>query len=245
MGLIKRVNKGNESNWRSFSDIMTGLMVIFMFIAISYINEVEKKQEQRDIIFQEFKATKEELFSELENSFKDDFNEWEVELDKDLSIKFTNPEVLFESGQTSIRPYFSTILNDFLPRYFDILLQDKYEDKIIEVRIEGHTDAVPAPLFDRDPYIGNIKLSQQRSANVLKYFRLMDYYQNLNSSKEQRLQFWLTANGLSYGRTLDENKELTAISGKPVNNSYSRRVEFRIITSSENLVDKVIKELSE
>ena len=128
---------------------------------------------------------------------------------------------------------------------FDILLQDKYEDKIIEVRIEGHTDAVPAPLFDRDPYIGNIKLSQQRSANVLKYFRLMDYYQNLNFSKEQRLQFWLTANGLSYGRTLDENKELTAISGKSVNNSYSRRVEFRIITSSENLVDKVIKELSE
>ncbi len=245
MGLTKRVNKGNESNWRSFSDIMTGLMVIFMFIAISYINEVQKKQQQRDIIFEEFKATKEELFSELENSFKDDFNEWEVELDKDLSIKFTNPEVLFESGQTSIRPYFSTILNDFLPRYFDILLQDKYEDKIIEVRIEGHTDAVPAPLFDRDPYIGNIKLSQQRSANVLKYFRLMDYYQNLNSTKEQRLQFWLTANGLSYGRTLDENKELTAISGKPVNNSYSRRVEFRIITSSENLVDKVIKELSE
>ena len=93
MGLTKRVNKGNESNWRSFSDIMTGLMVIFMFIAISYINEVEKKQKQRDIIFEEFKATKEELFSELENSFKDDFNEWEVELDKDLSIKFTNPEV--------------------------------------------------------------------------------------------------------------------------------------------------------
>ena len=245
MSLTKRVNKGNESNWRSFSDVMTGLMVIFMFIAISYINEVQKKQQQRDIIFEEFKATKEELFSELENTFKDDFNEWEVELDKDLSIKFTNPEVLFESGQTSIRPYFSTILNDFLPRYFDILLQDKYEDKIIEVRIEGHTDAVPAPLFDRDPYIGNIILSQQRSANVLKYFRLMDYYQNLNSSKEQRLQFWLTANGLSYGRTLDENKELTAISGKPVNNSYSRRVEFRIITSSENLVDKVIEELSE
>ena len=245
MGLTKRVNKGKESNWRSISDIKTGLMVRFMFIAISYINEVQKKQQQRDIIFEEFKATKEELFSELENAFKDDFNEWEVELDKDLSIKFTNPEVLFESGQTNIRPYFSTILNDFLPRYFDILLQDKYEDKIIEVRIEGHTDAVPAPLFDRDPYIGNIKLSQQRSANVLKYFRLMDYYQNLNSSKEQRLQFWLTANGLSYGRTLDENKELTAISGKSVNNSYSRRVEFRIITSSENLVDMVIKELSE
>ena len=118
MGLTKRVNKGNESNWRSFSDNDRFDGHIYMFIAISYINEVQKKQQQRDIIFEEFKATKEELFSELENAFKDDFNEWEVELDKDLSIKFTNPEVLFESGQTNIRPYFSTILNDFLPRYF-------------------------------------------------------------------------------------------------------------------------------
>ena len=72
----------------------------------------------------------------------------------------------------------------------------------------------------------------------------MDYYQNLNAKTEQKLQFWLTANGLSYGRTLDDNKELTVLSGKPANNNFSRRVEFRIITTSESLVDKVIKELS-
>ncbi len=85
----------NDSNWISFSDIMTGLMVIFMFIAISYIVEVQKKQQERDIIFEEFKATKEQLYAELEKEFKDDFKDWEVELDKDLSIKFTNPDVLF------------------------------------------------------------------------------------------------------------------------------------------------------
>ena len=244
MGLTKGNNKGNESNWISFSDIMTGLMVIFMFIAISYIVEVQKKQKERDVIFEEFKATKEQLYSELENTFKDDFKEWQVELDKDLSIKFTNPEVLFESGQTDIRPYFATILDDFLPRYFDILLQEKYKDKIAEIRIEGHTDTVPAYRYDRDPYIGNVILSQLRSAQVLKYFRNMDYYQNLNTQTEQKLQFWLTANGLSYGRTLDDNKELTVLSGKPANNNFSRRVEFRIITTSESLVDKVIKELT-
>ena len=244
MGSTKGNNKGGESNWISFSDIMTGLMVIFMFIAISYIVEVQKKQKERDVIFEEFKAIKEQLYSELEKTFKDDFKEWQVELDKDLSIKFTNPEVLFESGQTNIRPYFSEILDNFLPRYFDILLQDKYQDKIAEIRIEGHTDIVPAYRYDKDPYIGNIILSQLRSAQVLKHFRNMTYYKNLNSTVEQRLQFWLTANGLSYGRTLDDNKELTVISGNPANNTYSRRVEFRIITTSESLVDKVIKELS-
>lgn len=244
MALLKKNGNGNESNWISFSDIMTGLMVIFMFISISYIVEVQKKQKERDIIFEEFKATKEQLYAELENEFKDDFKEWQVELDKDLSIKFTNPEVLFESGQTSIRPYFSQILSEFLPRYFSILMQEKYKNRIAEIRIEGHTDNVPAPRFDSDPYIGNIMLSQLRSAQVLKHFRNMDYYKSLSLTDEQRLQFWITANGLSFGRTLDDDKQMTALSGKPANNQYSRRVEFRIITTSETLVEQVLKEIS-
>lgn len=236
-------SNSNESNWISFSDIMTGLMVIFMFIAISYIVEVQKKQQERDIIFEEFKATKEQLYAELEKEFKEDFKDWEVELDKDLSIKFTNPDVLFQSGRSDIRPNFANILNEFLPRYFEILLQNKYTDKIAEIRIEGHTDAVPAPQYDTDPYIGNVKLSQLRSAEVLKYFRGMPYYEQLSDSTEQQLQFWLTVNGLSYGRTLDSSKELTAISGNPIDNEFSRRVEFRIITTSENLVERVLKEI--
>ncbi|MEP4532678.1 MAG: hypothetical protein ABJ004_06305 [Cyclobacteriaceae bacterium] len=236
-------NNHSESNWTSFSDIMTALMVIFMFIAISYIVEVQKKQAQRDIIFEEFKATKEDLFAELKEEFKDDFKEWEVELDKDLSVKFTNPEVLFRSGRMDIRPNFAQILDEFMPRYFDILLQEKYADKIAEIRIEGHTDAVPAPTYDADPYIGNVILSQLRSAQVLKYFRQMPYFHQLQGGDVSRLQFWLTANGLSYGRTLDSDKKLTAITGNEADNKISRRVEFKIITTSESLVDRVIKEL--
>ncbi|MDD4673921.1 MAG: OmpA family protein [Bacteroidales bacterium] len=243
MAISKKNGKNGDNNWMSFSDIMTGLMVIFMFISISYIVEVQKKQKERDIIFEEFKATKEQLYAELENAFKDDFKEWQVELDKDLSIKFTNPEVLFESGSSSIRPYFSAILDEFMPRYFNILLQQKYSDKIAEIRIEGHTDIIPAPAFDRDPYIGNIILSQLRSAQVLKYFRNSYYYSNLTDDEELKLQFLLTANGLSFGRTLDDDKQLTAFSGKPINNQNSRRVEFRIVTTSETLVERVLKEI--
>lgn len=243
MAIHKGYNKGGESNWISFSDIMTGLMVIFMFIAISYIVEVQKKQKEVEIIFEEFKATREQLYSELDCEFKDDFKNWKVELDKDLSIKFTNPDVLFESGQKTIRPEFLLILDDFLPRYFKVLMQEKYSDKIAEIRIEGHTDTVPAPKFDQDPYISNIILSQLRSAQVLKHFRKMGYYKNLSKKDEMRLQFWLTANGLSYGRTLDSEKKLTAISGNSANNNLSRRVEFRIITTSESLVERVLKEI--
>lgn len=237
--------KSGESNWISFSDLMTGLMVIFMFIAISYISEVRKEQAQQNIVFEEFKATKDQLFSELQNTFRDDFKEWDMVLDKDLSIKFTNPDVLFQPAQVYIRPRFATILDDFLPRYFEVLLQEKYRDRIAEIRIEGHTDTKPAYRYNNDPYIGNVILSQLRSAEVLKYFRQLPFYRNLAKDQERRLQFLTTANGLSYGRTLDENGELTVESNQPANDRLSRRVEFRIITSTEALVEKVIKQLEQ
>lgn len=77
----------------------------------------------------------------------------------------------------------------------------------------------------------------------MKFFRNIEYYKNLSYQDEKRLQFLLTANGLSYGRTLDANRELTAITNNPVDNKNSRRVEFKIITTSENLIEKVLKEL--
>lgn len=237
------MKESSDNNWVSFSDIMTVLMIIFLFISISYMMQVKKEQAQRDEIFEEFKATKEELYNELNTVFKDDFQKWDVQLGKDLSIKFTNPDVLFQSGRTNIRPYFSEILNKFLPKYFDIILQKKYQDKISEIRVEGHTDNIPAPQYDKDPYIANTLLSQERSAEVIKHFREMEYFKNLSTNEIILIEYLLTANGLSYGRTVDDNGNLTINSNQPINNQKSRRVEFRIITTSDKLIDKVLKEL--
>ena len=241
--MVSRKSNAGEANWISFSDMMTGLMVVFMFIAISFIQEVRKEQEQRDIVFEEFRATKDQLYAELEQTFRDDFKEWEMVLDKDLSIKFTNPEVLFRPNQAYIRPKFSEILDEFLPRYFDVLLKEEYRDRIAEIRIEGHRDTLPAYRLDQDPYIGNVILSQARAAQVLKYFRTMDYYRGIDAREERRLQYLITANGLSYGRTLDSEGQLVVDSGSPVDGKRSRRVEFRIVTTSEKLVQQVINEL--
>lgn len=238
------MNQSNDqNNWISFSDLMTALMVIFMFISISYILEINKKQEQRDAVFKKFKSTKDDLYKEINAEFETDFRKWQVSFDKDLSIKFTNPELLFQSGETTLKPYFKEILISFFPRYFNIVKQEKYKNEIAEIRIEGHTDTVPALKYDSDSYMGNIILSQLRSAEVLKLIRNTDYFQNLNLKEKQLIQFWLTANGLSFGRTLDSNKQLTIESENPVDNNFSRRLEIKIITESEIIIENVLKEL--
>ena len=232
-----------ENFWIPYADLMTVLMVIFLFISLAYMGLVQIQKKQQDKIFEEYKETKENLYNELKETFKNDFQKWNLELDKDLSIKFTNPNVLFQSGKSEITPIFRQILTDFFPKYLSVITKEKYKDKIAEIRIEGHTDDVPIHKTD-DPYIDNIQLSQDRSRNVLQFLRGQPAYVNLPVVKEQLLQFWLTANGLSYGRTLDADKKLTYNTKHPVDKEKSRRVEFRIVTTSELLVEKVIDQLN-
>ena len=131
-----------DNYWIPLADLMTVLMVIFLFISISYMIDVQNKQEERDKIFEDFKETKVDLLKELQTEFQDDFrkDKWNAILDQDLSIKFVNENVLFDYNKSELKPEFQSILADFFPRYLNILMKPQYKDKIAEVRIEGHTD---------------------------------------------------------------------------------------------------------
>ena len=225
----------NESNWISFSDIMTGLMVIFMFIAISYMVEADKKVTP----LRKLSDFREELYDTLNAEFKEDFNIWGVDLEEDLTMKFTKLGGLFDDDEAVIKDTFKDNLDTFVPRYFEILLRTNYRAYIAEIRIEGHTS--PQGNFDTEEknYMYNLKLSQERSAEVLSYIRNMEYYKGLDSNEKKLLQFWLTANGFSYGRTLDKQRRLTFKNDSGVvDPELSKRVEFRVVTASESLFAK-------
>lgn len=234
-----------HDTWLSFSDLMTGLMVVFLFISISYMLEVQKAEKERQRVVTDFQDSKAAIYKDLRSSFEDNFQAWNMEIGKDLSIRFTNPEVMFELGKSEITPSFAKILDIFLPKYFNILLNEKYKHKIKEIRIEGHTDTLAYYGKSLDPYIGNVMLSQERSAKVLEYFRHMTYFNSLPIEAQNQLQYWITANGLSYGRTLDDNKQESFVTHKDINAQFSRRVEFRIITTSEELIEEIVSEINE
>lgn len=229
-----------ENVWMSLSDLMTGLMVIFMFIAISYILKVQKAEAQRQKIVTEFQDSREAIYKDFRSAFDEEKKAWNIEIGSNLSIRFNDPKAMFALGKTDVAPEFGQILNKFLPKYFDILLQDKYKNQIKEIRIEGHTDTLAIYSKSLDPYIGNILLSQERATKVLEYFRQMKYFRNLPAIKKKQLQYWITANGLSYGRALDDNKQEIFRTHKAINSQFSRRVEFRIITTSEELIEKLV-----
>ncbi len=227
-------NKHNV--WMSVSDLMTGLMIIFLFIAISYISRVKKNQN----ILSNYVETKQKLHEKLVNEFKGDTAIWQMSIGKDLSMKFNNPTVLFASSSYELTPQFKLILDKFLPKYLDILLKDSLRKNIQEIRIEGHTDDIKYDQYDKDPYIANAILSQQRALSVLRYLRQMPSFQRYSHEEKRLLEYWFTANGLSYGKSLDVNGTYTIKSGNPIDATRSRRVEFRIITTGEEVLENFV-----
>ena len=228
----------DEGQWISISDMMAGLMVIFLFVALSFMLDAQEKKNKVEVdrdrikeIAVTYQRLQEDLYEELHDEFKDDLEEWQATIDKPtLSFRFHAPDVLFEQGSDELRPRFIRILNDFFPRYIQRLSQEKYRDDIEEIRIEGHTssewsEAVSANLA----YIYNMELSQDRTRSVLAYA--------LNTVPAERswTQARLTANGLS-------SSKLRFTNGGAEDKQQSRRVEFRVRTNAEKRIVRIIQE---
>ena len=114
------VQSMNEMNLIPLIDIMLVLMIIFLFVAISYMVQVKNNQK----VLEGYMETKENLHDKLVDEFKNDTTKWQMSIGKDLTIKFDNPTVLFDSGEWELTSSFKNILQDFLPRYFNILLKE-------------------------------------------------------------------------------------------------------------------------
>jgi len=104
---------------------MAGLMMIFLFIAISYMNNVQIRAQQIRKIAVAYQELQDDLYEDLFREFKDDLQGWGAEIDKEslsvrflvaqdhISIDFHEPEVLFEVGSAEVTPFFQKILTDF------------------------------------------------------------------------------------------------------------------------------------
>lgn len=160
------------------------------------------------------------LYADLIKEFSNDFTLWDAELLKDgLVFRFKNPEVLFAHGSSDLNPKYKLILNDFFPRYLNIL--GKYKEEISLVRIEGHTSSVYSlAKNDKERYEHNKKLSTNRANIVLNYVLSID--NTLIKDKKD----WLNNSLKSYGMAYDN---LIYNKNAKEDESLSRRVEFKIV----------------
>ena len=209
---------------------MTGLMVIFLLIAVMYMLKVEADTDRIRNIAIAYNQNRDSLYSDLRNEFQIDLPRWKAQLIRsDLTIRFTEPEVLFATGSSELKPEFKNILSDFFPRYVRILT--RYRGSINEIRIEGHTSSDwSVQTSAQDAYFHNMELSQARTRTTLSYVL------GLPSVESDRawLTRYLTANGLSSSRLIvDATQHEDA--------ERSRRVEFRVRTDAESRIATILE----
>lgn len=238
----------------SIGDLMAAILLIFILLLSATLlmlrEEFNKKNqlaeqtqkaaemaqrhaEEIQNIARMYNLLKVQLYEDLYLEFKNDLEKWNAVLDREtLSIRFQEPDVLFGRGESKITSAFQTILDDFFPRYIDILSKPIYKENIEEIRIEGHTSSEWYNESDSDlAYFNNMALSQNRTRSVLEYVLVL-----VGDEQKDWCRRLITANGLSSSKLIytDENVE---------NVELSRRVEFRVRTNADEQIGRMLERI--
>jgi outer membrane protein OmpA-like peptidoglycan-associated protein len=228
----------NSEDWLSISDMMSGLMFIFVLISVIYMREVIKEREELkqkseniNAISVEFDNRKEKISEALLNEFRNDLPKWKAEIDGTV-FRFKSPEILFQRGRSRLKRGFKTILKDFFPRYIAVL--KSFKSDVEEIRVEGHTSSIWNSRTDRrSSYLKNAQLSQERALEVLKF--------SISETDVKDDFEWLVlvtrANGLSFAKPI--------LKDGVEDREASRRVEFRVMTNLESQLEKIQKLVKE
>ncbi len=217
--------------WQSISDMMSALMMLFLFISVLYMLQTQIEKAKMTEVARAYNKTEKNLHENLKSEFGKDLEKWSASLEEDNTIRFYAPEVLFKPGSSEIRPEFERILDDFFPRYVEILTNENFKDNIQEIKVEGHTSSEwgGAKSFD-SRYLANLNLSQERSFEVLKYC----FSVTMDKEEKEWLKGLFRANGLSFAKPiLNENGNEDKIK--------SRRVEFKAVVKSREKIQEILE----
>ncbi len=220
----------NEEHWLSVSDLMAGLMMVFLLIAVVFMINAEQERRTVTDVALLYERLRLELYQDLLAEFEEDLEDWGAELDDDLTFRFNREDLLFDRGETSLQPQFADILADFFPRYMNIIHQPRYRDDISEVRIEGHTSSAWGGVSEDEAYILNMELSQARTRAAAAFLLDLDAIDDV----KPWVKTHLTANGLSSSRLVmtEDGEE---------DEARSRRVEFRVQTDADQRIEDILE----
>lgn len=217
-----------ESYFVSMTDMMVGLLFIFILMLMYFALQYQKTTAQLTNANQ----TRGEILVKIEESLKE--QGFKVEISPESGILRLNEKVLqfstdsavVESQYHGVITALANALGDVLPCYSNEQVytekscsENKEKHWLESVFIEGHTDNVG--------YLSNnLKLSTQRAANT--YIELTKVRGEVESLKNSDGQPLLSVSGYADKRPLDASQDNATSEHRQMN----RRIELRIIMAT-------------
>ncbi len=214
--------------WMGYSDLMAGLFLSFILVFTAMQKKQEEKnkkfQKMKSQIEQMSSLESQLKQSKQMDSLVSGLKEELIDIVDALKKRKTCVNVEFEASGLTIKAYSKTSENfwfesgssdllssgtDCLKEVSDIWISrlyqsDSYSSKIKQITIDGHTNSLAirnkkSALYDVDPFVSNMRLSQSRASNAAEVILKQ-------TAKDQGIQKWLrtkiTANGRSYGNLI-------------------------------------------
>ena len=143
------------------------------------------------------------------------------------SITFSS-DVLFRYNSATLTSESKDTLQEIIPMYLGVLLQDNFRPYIAEIIIEGHTDTDGG-------YQSNMTLSYNRANSVAKF--CMDSKNGLSQTQIELLQSLMTVNGRSFSNPIYKD------GSNDVDMAASRRVEIKFRLKEDEMIKKITEVL--
>lgn len=216
-------------------------------LQVAYADAALTQQELNDAYLEienaqkELTATKSELQdivgirTDIIGALQGAFNNTGMKVDAQTgSITFSS-DVLFQFGSYALTEESEAVLQEMIPKYLEVLLQDQYRGYIAEIIIEGHTDT-------QSSYRTNMELSCNRAKAVAEF--CLDDRNGLSEEQILRLQQLLTVNGRSYSNPV-YIKDAAGNATAEVDMAASRRVEIKFRLKEDEMIEKITGVLNE
>ena len=258
-----------EQQWVSISDIMAGLMIIFMFIAVAYILEAQKTTKVVDDIAKTLKISKDSLqfvltqvveehdrlknrqdsvakiMGNYRNMHKEVYHLLRDKLGDDLDewgalLDSTTLTISFQGQKAKFYPSEATMLPDFKA------VLNEFIEKYISLLVDGgYWKEIKEVRIEghayksNEPFLTILKGSQDRARVILNKVRTHPTYKALPDSIKGELDFKMTTTGMGYTRMIDMNGRFVHNSNEAPCPACSRRVTFSVVTTNEEVVMKL------
>lgn len=244
---MRRYTKSNKSSeklnfWLSYSDMMAALLLVFILIlsctlletrATYEVKQAELAEKEKIIASQQSQidtivGVRGDLVDALSTEFSG--NALSVKVDAQSGTITFDSTLLFGFDDDQLQDQGKAFLDQFLPKYFSVLLSEDFSPYVAEIIIEGHTDT-------DGNYMYNLQLSQNRAFAVASYCLENDNH-ILTDEQLEKLRVLLTANGRSWSSPVYNDDG-------SVNMDASRRVEIKFRLKDEEMMGQIASMLEE
>jgi chemotaxis protein MotB len=219
---MKRIYSRNPSHihqedsgyWISISDLMSGILIVFILCVslfmILFYREQQKITEERKK-WQQIDELRIELLETIQESLKK-LGVTHVIVDPSHGILRFPEGILFESGKADITEDGKEIIHTLGAVLRDVLVREKYTNRVETIFIEGHTDSYS---INTQEFPSNWELSTKRAINAWR--ELASSADTLNTMRNGTL---FSCSGYADRRPIESNE--TAESRKK-----NRRIDLR------------------